>query len=580
MCLLPHPRGRAARRRPRHFRERGLCGLYPLRGPHAVRDLDHAPPPQRFVRRPRGGEREARIRASAAAYLERLVAGSQRSALQLLHPQRSTQSRRVHPLSLAPGAHSQAQHRRRVRARYRNLDQCGQARRIGRVLARAHSERGGAAGMKAVVMAGGEGSRLRPLTSGVPKPLVPVVGKPVMEHILRLLRKLGITDVVVTLQYLGSAIRDYFGDGSDFGVDITYVVEDAPLGTAGSVKNAQEYLTEPFIVISGDALTDIDLGGVMQYHREKGASATIVLTSVANPLEFGVVITNPDGTIKRFLEKPSWGEVFSDQVNTGIYVIEPEVLDLLSPGAVVDWSGDVFPKMLTNAMPLYGYLAPGYWCDIGNIQTYYQANWDALEGRVDVEIPGERRHGNVWIGENVEIGYDVRINGPAYIGNECKLKAGGFINGPGCVGNFSVVDENTKISKSIIWTYSYIGENSRLRHAIVCRHVTIKNNCLLEEGAVIGDDVVVGEGSTIDAGVKIWPDKEIEPGSTLHERNIWAGHYKRGLFSSYGINGLVNIELTPEYCARLCASFAALFPKGSAIGAARDGQRPSRMMKT
>jgi len=428
-------------------------------------------------------------------------------------------------------------------------------------------------------MAGGEGSRLRPLTSGVPKPLVPVVGKPVMEHILRLLRTHGITDVVVTLQYLGSAIRDYFGDGSDFGVDITYVVEDAPLGTAGSVKNAQEYLDEPFIVISGDALTDIDLGKVMAYHREKAASATIVLTSVSNPLEYGVVITNPDGTINRFLEKPSWGEVFSDQVNTGIYVIEPEVLDLLPPATVVDWSGEVFPKMLANTMPLYGYLASGYWCDIGNIQTYYQANWDALEGRVDVEIPGERRDGRVWVGEDVEIGYDVRINGPAYIGNECKLKAGVFINGPVCVGNFSVIDENTKISNSIIWTYSYIGENSRLRQAIVCRHVTIKNNCLLEEGAVIGDEVVVGEGTTIDAGVKIWPDKEIEPGSRVHESIIWAGHYKRGLFSSYGLVGLVNIELTPEYCARLGASFAALFPKGSAIGAARDGQRPSRMIK-
>src|SRR6266851_1826119 len=424
--------------------------------------------------------------------------------------------------------------------------------------------------MKAVVMAGGEGSRLRPLTSGIPKPLVPVVGKPVMEHILRLLRTHGITDVVVTLQYLGSAIRDYFGDGSDFGVDITYVVEDSPLGTAGSVKNAQELLDEPFVVISGDALTDIDLGAVMRYHQEKGAAATIVLTSVPNPLEYGVVITNPDGTIKRFLEMPSWGEVFSDQVNTGIYVIEPKVLDLLPPATVVDWSGDVFPKMLAGAMPLYGVLVPGYWCDIGNIQTYYQANWDALEGRVDVEISGERRYGNVWIGENVEIGYDVKINGPAYIGNECKLKAGVFINGPVCVGNFSVVDENTKISNSIIWTYSYIGENSRLRQAIVCRHVTIKNNCLLEEGAVIGDDVVVGEGSTIDAGVKIWPDKEIEPGSTVHESIIWAGHYKRGLFSSYGINGLVNIELTPEYCARLGASFANLYPKGSAIGYARE----------
>jgi len=428
-------------------------------------------------------------------------------------------------------------------------------------------------------MAGGEGSRLRPLTSGVPKPLVPVVGKPVMEHILRLLRKHGITDVVVTLQYLGSAIRDYFGDGSDFGVDITYVVEDSPLGTAGSVKNAQEFLDEPFIVISGDAMTDIDLTRVMKYHQEKGAAATIVLTSVPNPLEFGVVITNPDGTINRFLEKPSWGEVFSDQVNTGIYVIEPKVLDLMPPATVVDWSSDVFPKMLANGLPLYGFLAPGYWCDIGNIQTYYQANWDALEGRVDVEIAGERRYGNVWIGENVEIGYDVRIDGPAYIGNECKLKAGVFINGPACVGNFSVIDENTKLSNSIIWTYSYIGENSRLRQAIVCRHVTIKNGCLLEEGAVIGDDVVVGEGSTIDAGVKLWPDKQIEPGSTVHESIIWAGHYKRGLFSSYGLVGLVNIELTPEYCARLGASFAALFPKGAAMAAARDGQRPSRMIK-
>jgi len=433
--------------------------------------------------------------------------------------------------------------------------------------------------MKAVVMAGGEGSRLRPLTSGIPKPLVPVVGKPVMEHILRLLRKHGITDVIVTLQYLGSAIRDYFGDGSDFGVDITYVVEDSPLGTAGSVKNAQQYLDKPFIVISGDALTDIDLTAAMRYHEQKGAAATIVLTSVSNPLEYGVVITNPDGTINRFLEKPSWGEVFSDQVNTGIYVIQPEVLDSLPPATVVDWSGDVFPKMLGTAKPLYGYLASGYWCDIGNIQTYYQANWDALEGRVDVEIAGERRHGNVWFGENAEVGIGVRIEGPAYVGHDCKLKAGVFLNGPVCIGNFSVVDENSKVSNSVIWTYSYLGESSRLRQAIVCRHATIKNNCLLEEGAVIGDDVVVGEGTTIDAGVKIWPDKEIEPGSTVHESIIWAGHYKRGLFSSYGLVGLVNIELTPEYCARLGASFAALFPKGAAIGAARDGQRPSRMIK-
>src|ERR671936_2727885 len=361
--------------------------------------------------------------------------------------------------------------------------------------------------MKAVVMGGGEGSRLGPLTSGVPKPLVPVTGKPVMEHTLRLLRRHGITEVVVTLQYLGSAIRDYFGDGSDFGMEITYVVEDAPLGTAGSVKNAAQYLDEPFLIVSGDALTDIDLGRAISWHKEKQALATIVLFSVSNPLEYGVVITRPDGAITRFLEKPSWGEVFSDQVNTGIYVIDPSVLELVPSGAVVDWSADVFPRMLARQMPLFGHLAVGYWCDIGNLQTYYQANWDALAGRVDVDIPGERREGNVWVGEDVEWGIGVRVQGPAYIGREAKIKAGVFLNGPVCVGNFSVVDENTKVSNSIIWPYSYIGENSRLRQAIVCRHVTIKNGCLLEEGAVIGDEVAIGAGITIDAGVKIWPDK-------------------------------------------------------------------------
>src|SRR6202011_1877998 len=193
---------------------------------------------------------------------------AQRSALQLLHPQRAVQRRCRGRLSLAPGVDPETQHRGRLRAGHGDVDQCRQARGVGGVLARSHQQNGGAGGMKAVVMAGGEGSRLRPLTSGIPKPLVPVVGKPVMENILRLLRTHGITDVVVTLQYLGSAIRDYFGDGSDFGVDITYVVEDSPLGTAGSVKNAQEFLDEPFIVISGDALTHTDLTKVMQYHEE------------------------------------------------------------------------------------------------------------------------------------------------------------------------------------------------------------------------------------------------------------------------------------------------------------------------
>ncbi|MGC8473625.1 MAG: nucleotidyltransferase family protein, partial [Candidatus Dormibacteria bacterium] len=207
--------------------------------------------------------------------------------------------------------------------------------------------------MKAVVMAGGEGSRLRPLTSRRPKPLVPVVGRPCLEHVLRLLRRHGVSEVVITLQYLGASIRDYFGDGAELGMHLEYAVEDRPLGTAGSVKNASSLLDGTFLVISGDALTDIDLTQALAFHEERRSHATLVLAKVANPLEYGVVVTSADGRIERFLEKPSWGEVFSDQVNTGIYVVDPEVLDYIPADRPCDWSQDVFPEMLRQGDSLW-----------------------------------------------------------------------------------------------------------------------------------------------------------------------------------------------------------------------------------
>jgi len=428
-------------------------------------------------------------------------------------------------------------------------------------------------------MAGGEGSRLRPLTSRRPKPLVPVVGLPVMEHILNLLREHGITDVVVTLAYLGADIRNHFGDGSDFGMSIEYVVEDSPLGTAGSVKNAAHLLDDTFVVISGDALTDFDLTWAVQEHRRRGSHATIVLYSVPNPLEYGVVVTDGDGAVRRFLEKPSWGEVFSDQANTGIYVIEPQVLDYVREGMAYDWSQDVFPLMLRRHDPLFGIVAGGYWCDIGNIQSYLQANWDALEGRVRCRIPGRRHDNNVWIGEGVEFGVDVKIDGPAFIGDEAKIKAGAFLNGPVVVDKFVIVDDNAKVSNSVVWPHSYIGENSRLRQSLVCRNVTVKNNVLLEENTVVGDECVIGAGSRVAADVKIWPHKEVQAGSTVHESIIWAGEWKRGLFTSYGLSGLINVELTPEFCSRLGAAYAATLPKGATLAVTRDRSRSSRMIK-
>ena len=203
--------------------------------------------------------------------------------------------------------------------------------------------------MKAVVMAGGEGTRLRPMTANQPKPLLPVVNQPIMEHVLRLLRRHGFTETVVTVQFLASLVRNYFGDGEEFGMSLSYATEETPLGTAGSVKNAEDALRdEPFLVISGDALTDIDLTDMIAFHQDNGALVTIALKRVPDPLEFGIVIADDDGRIERFLEKPTWGQVFSDTVNTGIYVMEPEVLDHVAAGESVDWSGDVFPKLLAD----------------------------------------------------------------------------------------------------------------------------------------------------------------------------------------------------------------------------------------
>jgi len=243
--------------------------------------------------------------------------------------------------------------------------------------------------MKAVVMAGGSGARLRPLTINRPKPMVPLVNKPVIGHILDLLKRHGINEVVVTLQYMAESIQDYLGDGQSMDMNIRYSVEESPLGTAGSVKQAQEYLDETFIVISGDAVTDIDLGAVIAYHKAKQALATITLYHVPNPLEYGVVITDGEGRIQQFQEKPSWGEVISDTVNTGIYVLEPEVLNYFEPGVSFDFSKDLFPILLSRGDPMYGYVADGYWCDVGNINEYTRASNDVLEGRVRVEPLGE-----------------------------------------------------------------------------------------------------------------------------------------------------------------------------------------------
>lgn len=433
--------------------------------------------------------------------------------------------------------------------------------------------------MKAVVMAGGAGSRLRPLTINRPKPMVPIVNKPVMAHILDLLKRHNITDVVVTLQYMADVIQADFGDGRSLGMNIQYSIEETPLGTAGSVKNAQEFLDDTFLVISGDALTDFDLSEIIAQHKARGALATLTLYRVPNPLEYGVVVLNNEGRVQQFLEKPSWGEVISDTVNTGIYVLEPQVLDYFEPGVPFDFSKDLFPILLERGDPMFGHVANGYWCDIGNLQEYMRASADFLEGRVHLEPMGKHIGGGIWCQDEVEIAPDAQLFGPIYLGYGVKVKGGVVMHGPTAIRDYSVVDNRAHIDRSIVWRNSYIGEGVELRGAVVGRQCSLKSKTVVFEGAVIGDGSIIGTGAVIHPNVKIWPEKEIEAGATVKTSLIWGSQGRRVLFGRFGVTGQVNVDLTPEFAAKLGAAFGASLPKGAAVTINRDPHRSSRMIK-
>jgi mannose-1-phosphate guanylyltransferase/phosphomannomutase len=433
--------------------------------------------------------------------------------------------------------------------------------------------------MKAVVMAGGEGSRLRPLTLGRPKPMVPLVHKPVIGHILALLKKHGITEVVVTVQYMADMIQRYFGDGQGLGMKLYYSVEDVPLGTAGSVKNAQSFLDEPFIVISGDALTDIDLGKLIAFHQQKKAKVTITLFRVPDPLEYGVVIVDENGRIQRFLEKPGWSEVISDTVNTGIYVIEPEVLDYFDAGKVFDFSQNLFPLMMQKGDPLYGYVADGYWTDVGNLQEYLRASSDILEGRVSVEPLGTAVQPGVWCEDDVDISPEAMLEGPVFLGSGVRIRGDARILGPTVIKDNTIVDARAHIERSVVWSNSYIGEAADVRGAIVGTQCSVKSQAVVFEGAVVADNTTIGQQAVIHPNVKIWPGKEIEPGAIVKASIIWGSQGRKVLFGRYGITGLINVDLTPEFAAKLGAAYGASLPRGATVTINRDPHRSPRMIK-
>lgn len=427
-------------------------------------------------------------------------------------------------------------------------------------------------------MAGGEGTRLRPLTSNVPKPMIPVVNRPMMEHVVRLLERHGFDDIVVTLAFLPQAIRSYFGDGSELGVRLTYATEQVPLGTAGSVLHAREQLTERFLVISGDVLTDIDLSEVIGFHERHGALATLALRSSDDPLEFGIVITAPDGRVQRFLEKPTWGEVFSDTINTGIFVLEPEVLDHIPMGRPSDFSGEVFPSLLATG-GVFGVRVEGYWEDVGTLDAYLRAHRELLRGQSGIAIPGFHLRRGVWLGKGAEIDPSATIEAPAVIGDFARVGPRARV-GPGSVLGANVqVGDGALVEQSVVHDDAFVGPQVSLRGCVLGRSSDVRRRVRCEEGVVIGDRCRLGEEAVIAAGVKIYPSKTVEAGAVVNASVVWESRASRSLFSAGRIKGLANVDIGPELAVRLSMAYAATLPKGSKVVASRDTSRAARVLK-
>lgn len=435
--------------------------------------------------------------------------------------------------------------------------------------------------MKAVIMAGGFGTRIQPLTSNIPKPMIPLFNRPIMLHIVELLKKYDITELVMLLYHNPEVIKKFFRDGSDFGVKITYVTPVMDMGTAGAVKAAEKYLDERFLLISGDLLTDFNLKKVIDFHNDNKAMATITLTSVKDPLQFGVVITDKEKRIIQFLEKPGWGEVISDTINTGIYVLEPEIFKHIPAEENFDFSQDLFPLMLKNKDALFGYTAKGYWRDIGNTDSYREAHHDILRGKVNIRIDEPKTD---YVGKDLRLGADVTVQDPAglegtvVIGDNSQVHAGARIK-DSVIGRNCTIEQGVRLNRCVIWDNSYVKRGARINDSVVCSNVRVGTESVLEEGAIVADETSIGDDAVIKADVKIWPRKVVEAGSTVTANLITGEKWRKSLFEGAIIKGLSNVELTPEFVAKLGCAYGTSLPKGSYVLGGRDSNLSSRMLK-
>ena len=419
--------------------------------------------------------------------------------------------------------------------------------------------------MKAIIMAGGEGTRLRPLTCDCPKPMIRLMNRPVMGYALALLKRHGITQVAATLGYLPDAIMDAFSGGDAFGVDLRYYVEDAPLGTAGGVKRAADFLDEPFVVLSGDGVTDLDLMSAAAFHREKGALATLVLKRADNPLDYGVVLTGPEGRVRAFREKPDWSEVVSDTVNTGIYILEPEVLERIPADKPCDFGHDLFPALVKAGLPVYGYVMEGYWCDIGDVRAYLAAHADAMEGRIRLEglMPGPAR---VVQQGGAQVDRSAVLEGPCLIGRNARVLAGAYVGPYSVIGPDCVIGENASVKRSVLWQGARLMPGAQARGCVLGAGAALGEGAQAYEEAVLGTGAAAGRRSVLLPGVKLWPGKETGDGERLESNRVW-GNRRETAFE----NGAMALS-SPAQAARAAQALcAALQPKELLLGRCGGG---------
>jgi mannose-1-phosphate guanylyltransferase len=358
--------------------------------------------------------------------------------------------------------------------------------------------------LKAVILVGGEGTRLRPITFLNPKPMLPLVNKPFMENFIFWLKSHKIKDIIFSTCYLPEIFKNYFGDGSKFGLKLTYVKEEEPLGTCGGVKNVEEYLIDGrFMVFNGDILSSIDLTDMIAFHKSKKADITISLTSVEDPTTYGLVPIDDKGRVKQFLEKPNQEEITTNLINAGIYIIEPYVMELVPGGKNYSFERGLFPSALNKGFKIFGYVSNSYWLDVGTPQKYLEAHYDILNKKVSFKFPYREVLKNIYIGKGSKYLKNNFVSGPVVIGKRTEIEKGAKIMPLTVIGDDCFISGGTEISESIIFNNCKIGNNCHIRKSIISNNVDTCENVIIEEYSVIGDNSKIGKNNVLKNGIKI-----------------------------------------------------------------------------